>query len=117
LPQRIQRLGDALLHAHRLHRHGLRVEAEFGHHRCVGRRCGEHRNVDALRLELVVERFTETVDLSLPTTIIRHERNADFGAHRPDQDQPAPPTLSEFPAEMVGDVQMCHGVEPEGRLK
>jgi len=49
------------------------------------------------------------VDVGLPATIIRHERNADFGAHRPDQDQPTPPPLSEFSAEMVGcpDVPWC----------
>jgi len=35
----------------------------------------------------------------------------------PHEDQAAPPPLGEFRAEMVGDVQMRHRIEPQSRLK
>ena len=49
-------------YAHRLHRHGPRVEPKLGQHRRVCQRGRHDGNVDAPRLELVVERFPETVD-------------------------------------------------------
>ncbi len=61
-PQRVKALGYALLHAHRLHRLGPRVEPKLGQHRRVCQRGRHDGNVDAPRLELVVERFPETVD-------------------------------------------------------
>jgi hypothetical protein len=64
-----------------------------------------------------VKRFSETVDIRLGTTVIRHERNPNFSAHRPYEDKAAPVSLSEFRAEMVGDVQMRHRIEPQSRLK
>jgi hypothetical protein len=74
-------------------------------------------NVDAQKLELVVERFPETVDIRLGATVIRQERNPNFRAHRPYEDKAAPASLGEFRAEMVGDVQMRHRIEPQSRLK
>jgi len=64
-----------------------------------------------------VERFPETVDIRLGATVIRQERNPNFRAQRPDEDKAAPASLGEFRAEMVGDVQMCHRIEPQSRLK
>ena len=116
-PQRVKALGYALLHAHRLHRHGPRVEPKLGQHRRVCQRGRHDGNVDAPRLELVVERFPETVDIRLGATVIREERNPNFRAHRPYEDKAAPASLGEFRAEMVGDVQMRHRIEPQSRLK
>src|SRR5713101_6992967 len=116
-PQRVKALGYALLHAHWLHRHGPRVEPKLGQHRRVCQRGLHDDNVDAPRLELVVERFPETVDIRLGATVIRQERNPNFRAHRPYEDKAAPASLGEFRAEMVGDIQMRHRIEPQGRLK
>ena len=68
-PQRVKALGYALLHAHRLHRHGPRVEPKLGQHGRVCQRGRHDGNVDAPRLELVVKRFP-TVD----STAWRHRR-------------------------------------------
>ena len=65
-PTRVQALGYELLHAHRLHRHGPRVEPELGQYRRVCRSGRQDGNVDALWLELVVKRFPETT-LHSPT--------------------------------------------------
>jgi hypothetical protein len=116
-PQRVKALGYALLHAPRLHRHGPRVEPKLGQHRRVCQRGRHDGNVDAQRLELVVERFPKTVDIRLGATVIRQERNPNFRAHRPYEDKAAPASLGEFRAEMVGDVQMRHRIEPQSRLK
>jgi hypothetical protein len=64
-----------------------------------------------------VERFPETVDIRLGATVIRQERNPNFRAHRPYEDKAAPASLGEFRAEMVGNVQMRHRIEPQSRLK
>src|SRR6267142_3387212 len=116
-PQRVKALGYALLHAHRLQRHGPRVEPKLGQHRRVCQRGRHDGNVDAPRLELVVKRFPETVDIRLGATVIRQERNPNFRAHRPYEDKAAPASRGEFRAEMVGDVQMRHRIEPQSRLK
>ena len=78
---------------------------------------GHDGNVDAQRLELVVERFPKTVDIRLGATVIRQERNPNFRAHRPYEDKAATASLGEFRAEMVGDVQRRHRIEPQSRLK
>src|SRR5207245_6722684 len=93
------------------------VEPKLGQHRRVCQRGRHDGNVDAPRLELVVERFPETVDIRLGATVIRQERNPNFRAHRPYEDKAAPASLGEFRAEMVGDVQMRHRIEPQSRLK
>jgi hypothetical protein len=64
-----------------------------------------------------VECFAETVDIRLRAAVVRHERNANFRAHRANEDEAAPTPLGEFLAEMVSDVQVCHRVEPQSRLK
>jgi hypothetical protein len=64
-----------------------------------------------------VERFPETVDIRLGATVIRHERNPNFRAHRPDEDKAAPASLGEFRAEMVSNIQMGHRAEPQRLLK
>jgi hypothetical protein len=61
--------------------------------------------------------FPETVDIRLGATVIRQERNPNFRAQRPYEDKAAPASLGEFRAEMVGDVQMRHRIEPQSRLK
>src|SRR6202158_530341 len=82
---------------------------------------GERRSfalhVDAQRLELVVERFPETVDIRLGAPVIRQEGHPDFRAHRAYEDQAAPASLGELRAGMVGDVQRRHRIEPQSRLK
>src|SRR5258706_9322449 len=45
-PQRVKALGYALLHAHRLHRHGLRIEAELFEHLCVRKPGCQYGDVD-----------------------------------------------------------------------
>ena len=64
-----------------------------------------------------MKRFPQTVDIRLGTTVIRHERNPNLRAHRSYEDKAAPASLGEFRAEMVGDVQMRHRIEPQSRLK
>jgi len=64
-----------------------------------------------------VKRFPETVDIRLGATVIRQERNSNSRARRPYEDKAAPASLDEFRAEMVGDVQMRHRIEPQSRLK
>jgi hypothetical protein len=66
---------------------------------------------------ILVERFPEIVDIRLGATVIRQERDLNFRARRPDEDKAAPASLGEFRAEMVGDVQMRHRIEPQSRLK
>ncbi len=64
-----------------------------------------------------MKRFPKTVDIRLGATVIRQERNPNFRARRPYEDKAAPASLDEFRAEMVGDVQMRHRIEPQSRLK
>src|SRR6266404_1933775 len=44
--QTTEGLGYALLHAHRFHRHGLRIEAELFEHRCVRKPGCQYSDVD-----------------------------------------------------------------------
>jgi hypothetical protein len=67
-------------------------------------------------LSSVVERLAKAVYIRLRGSVIRHTRDAVFRTHCPGEDQAAPPPLGEFRAEMVGDVQMCHRTDPQGRL-
>jgi hypothetical protein len=64
-----------------------------------------------------VKRLAKAVYIRLRGSVIRHTGNAVFGTHCPPEDQAAPPPLAEFRAEMVGDVQMRHRIEPQSRLK
>jgi len=57
------------------------------------------------------------MDIRFGATVISQERNPNFRAHRPNDDEAAPAPLGEFRAEMVGDVQMRHRIEPQSRLK
>src|SRR6202035_3808979 len=52
--------------------------------------------------------------IRLRASIIRNTRNAVSGAHCPHEDQAAPLPRSELPAEVMGDVQMRHGVQSQG---
>ncbi len=45
-PQRVKALGYALLHAQRLHRHGLRIEAELFEHLCIRKPGCQYSDVD-----------------------------------------------------------------------
>src|ERR1700687_2745751 len=65
----------------------------------------------------MVKRLAKAVYIRLRASVIRHTGNAVFRTHCPHEDQAAPPTLGEFRAEMVGDVQMRHRIEPQSRLK
>ena len=64
-----------------------------------------------------MKRLAKAVDIRLGGTVIRHTGNAVFRTHCPHEDQAAPPPRCEFHAEMVGDIQMRHRIEPQGRLK
>ena len=64
-----------------------------------------------------VKRLAKAVHIRLRGSVIRDTGNAVFRTHCPHEDQAAPPPLGEFHAEMVGDVQMRHGIEPQSRLK
>src|SRR5260221_5950436 len=55
--------------------------------------------------------------IRLRGSVIRHTGNAVFRTHCPHEDDSAPAPLGEFRAEMVGDVQMRHRIEPQSRLK
>src|SRR6202521_4452186 len=55
--------------------------------------------------------------IRLRASIIRNTRNAVFRTHCPHEDQATPPPLSELPTEVMGDVQMRHGVESQGLLE
>jgi hypothetical protein len=67
-------------------------------------------------LSSVVKRLAKAVYIRLRGSVIRHTGNAAFRTHCPREEQPAPPPLGEFRAEMVGDVQMRHRTDPQGRL-
>src|SRR6266478_5564072 len=116
-PQRVKALGYALLHAHRFHRHGLRIEAELFEHLCVRKPGCQYSDIDTPRFELIVKRLAKAVYIRLRGSVIRYTRNAVFRTHCPHEDQSAPPPLGEFRAEMVTDVQMRHRIEPQSRLK
>src|SRR5438132_12915858 len=114
--QTAEGLRYALLNAHRFHRHGLRIEAELGEHRCVRKPGCQYSYVDTQRFDLIVTRLAKAVYMRLRGSVSRHTRNAAFRTHRPREDQAAPPPLGEFRAKVVGDVQMCHRTHPQGRL-
>src|SRR6266404_5646922 len=60
--------------------------------------------------------FSSTaVHIRLRGSVICHTGNAGFRTHCPREHQAAPPPLDQFRAEMVGDVQMRHRTDPQGR--
>jgi len=65
-PQRVKALGYALLHAHRLHRHGPRVEPKLGQHRrvCQWGRHGDLRVIESASSNIRVEgaRYAQWVE-------------------------------------------------------
>src|ERR1700736_302808 len=65
----------------------------------------------------MVKRLAKAVYIRLRGSVIRHIGNAVFHTHCPNEDDSAPAPLGEFRAEMVGDVQMRHRIEPQSRLK
>src|SRR5260370_40157102 len=67
--------------------------------------------------DLILKRFAKTVYIRLRGSVIRHIGNAVFRTHCSHEDDSAPAPLGEFRAEMVGDVQMGHRIEPQSRLK
>jgi hypothetical protein len=69
------------------------------------------------RFELIVKSLAKALYIRLRGSVIRHTRNAVFRTHCPHEDQAASPPLGEFRAEMVGDIQMRHRIEPQGLLK
>src|SRR5258708_13392011 len=65
----------------------------------------------------MLKRFAKAVYIRLRGSVIRHIGNAVFRTHCSHEDDSAPASLGEFRAEMVGDVQMRHRIEPQSRLK
>src|SRR5258706_9772809 len=114
--QTAETLRYALLDAHRFHRHGFRFKAELFEHRCVRKPGCQYSDVDTSRFELIVKRLAKAVYIRLRGSVIRHTGNAGFRTHCPREHQAAPPPLDEFRAEVVGDVQMRHRTDPQGRL-
>jgi hypothetical protein len=115
--QTAEALRYALLDAHRFHRHSLRIEGELFEHRCVRNPGCKYSDVDTERFELIVKCLAKAVCIRLRASVIRHTGNAVFRTHCPHEDQAAPPPFGESHAEMVGDVQMRHRIEPQSRLK
>src|SRR5579862_4590988 len=107
----------ALLDPHRLHRHGLRVEAELVDHRCVRNSGRQYSDIDALRFELVVKRLAKTVYIRLRASVVRHIGNAVFRTQCPHEDDSTSAPLAEFLTEMVCDVQMRDRIKPRGLVK
>src|ERR1700752_4269527 len=104
--QTAEALRYALLDAHRFHRHGFRIEAEFVDHRCVRKSGCQYSDVDTQRFELIVKRFAKAVYIRLRCSVVRHNGNAVLCTHCPREDDSAPTPLAEFLPKMVGDVQM-----------
>src|ERR1700736_3747697 len=65
----------------------------------------------------MVKRLAKALYIRLRASVIRHTGNAVFRTHCPHEDDSAPAPLGEFRAEMVGDVQMRHRIEPQSRMK
>src|SRR5258707_15329340 len=115
--QTAEALRYALLDAHRLHRHGFRIEAEFVDHRCVRKSGCQYSDVDTQRFELIVKRFAKAMYICLRSSVIRHNWNSVLRTHCPREDDSAPTPLAEFLTKMVGNVQMSHRTKPQGLLK
>src|SRR5712672_4731320 len=114
--QTAEGLRYALLDAHRFQRHGFRFKAELFEHRCLRKPGCQYSDVDTSRFELIVKRLAKAVYIRLRGSVICHTGNAGFRTHCPREHQAAPPPLGEFRAEVVGDVQIRHRTDPQGRL-
>ena len=72
-----------------------------------------HRHMHAQRLELDVKRFAETMDIGLGGPVVRHIRKAITRAHRSHKQQPALSAHGELLAEVMRNVEMRQGIEPQ----